>query len=268
MLISIVIPVYNQHPQFVAECIASCKNQILGNGITTEIVVVDDGSTNNWYASVDLSGVHFIHYTKNIGASAAANIGIFNSKGDYIEVLSSDDYFFQHKTDIQYSLMKLNKAELSYTNSTELFLSKNHNIVGVRENRVPIIETVLGKVHFYEIAKNDYSNNFINGASVMFTRELFNRVGMYDETLVYKPDYDLWLRMLDVCRAVQVNLNLMTRRNHDNQTKHIMNMEKGLNEAEQRTIEYAKIKLKWETSVFPVSHPAVDIKILKREGYF
>lgn len=91
-LISVIIPVYNVEP-YIAECIESIQNQTY---INLEIILVDDGSTDNsvdicdQYAAYD-ERIKVIHQ-ENAGVSAARNTGIEAATGEYISFVDSDDY--------------------------------------------------------------------------------------------------------------------------------------------------------------------------------
>lgn len=91
-LVSIIVPVYNVE-NYLNECIESIVNQSYEN---IEILLINDGST-------DLSGkmceewakrdnrINVFHQ-KNKGLSAARNLGIEKSKGEYLIFIDSDDY--------------------------------------------------------------------------------------------------------------------------------------------------------------------------------
>ena len=92
--ISVIIPVYNSG-KYIVKCLDSIKNQSIND---YEIVIINDGSTDN-------SGEIIQNYIKNNkdinidyyeitnhGVSYARNIGIDNSKSDYIMFVDSDDY--------------------------------------------------------------------------------------------------------------------------------------------------------------------------------
>lgn len=105
-LISIIVPVYNVE-RYISRCIESLINQTY---INIEIILVDDGSTDNSYnicekyAKEDLR-VKLFH-KKNGGVSSARNIGLKNAKGEYITFVDSDDWV---KDDmIEHLLKKLN----------------------------------------------------------------------------------------------------------------------------------------------------------------
>ena len=91
-LISVIIPVYNVE-KYLRRCIDSVINQTYKN---LEIIIVDDGSTDNSsnicdeYTNKD-SRVKVVH-KENGGLSSARNVGIELAKGDLIAFVDSDDY--------------------------------------------------------------------------------------------------------------------------------------------------------------------------------
>lgn len=90
-IVSVVIPVY-QVKLYLAHCLDSVINQ---NYNELEIIVIDDGSTDgselicDQYAAKD-SRIKVIHQ-KNSGLSVARNMGIKESRGEYITFVDSDD---------------------------------------------------------------------------------------------------------------------------------------------------------------------------------
>lgn len=114
--ISIIIPIYNSMP-YLEACIESVKSQTYKN---IEIILVDDGSTDESYQYCDMvaksdSRVLVIH-KKNGGLSSARNAGIKIASGKYITFLDSDDYL---STDFVKKTLKLcqnNDAEIAILN--------------------------------------------------------------------------------------------------------------------------------------------------------
>jgi glycosyltransferase involved in cell wall biosynthesis len=90
-MISMIVPVY-QSEKYIEDCIQSILNQTYSD---IELILVDDGSTDgsgiicDEYSRIDRR-VRVIH-TENKGVSHARNIGIENSKGEYILFVDSDD---------------------------------------------------------------------------------------------------------------------------------------------------------------------------------
>ena len=89
-LASVIIPNYN-HAQYLGDAIQSVLDQTYRN---FEIIVVDDGSTDNSREVVAGFGdqVNYI-WQENRGLSAARNTGIRRAKGTYIGLLDADDMY-------------------------------------------------------------------------------------------------------------------------------------------------------------------------------
>ena len=88
MLLSIIIPVYNR-----ADLILKCLDSI-PDRTDTEIIVVDDGSTDNtWEVLQGIDRIKAIHQ-ENAGPGFARNRGLDEATGDYIMFVDSDDYIY------------------------------------------------------------------------------------------------------------------------------------------------------------------------------
>ena len=90
-MISVIIPVYNVEP-YLRKCLDSVVNQTYKD---LEILIIDDGSTDgsgaicDEYGNID-SRIRVFH-TENKGLSCARNLGLDESKGDWIGFVDSDD---------------------------------------------------------------------------------------------------------------------------------------------------------------------------------
>lgn len=91
-LISIIVPVYNVE-KYLSRCVDSILQQTYKN---IEVVLVDDGSTDNSGNICDLYGQKddriVVVHKKNGGLSSARNAGLDIAKGDYIGFIDSDDF--------------------------------------------------------------------------------------------------------------------------------------------------------------------------------
>ena len=89
---SVILPSYNVE-KYLDNCVKSIANQTYKN---LEIILVDDGSPDNCpaicdnWAKID-SRINVIHQ-QNSGVSAARNIGIKSSSGDFITFVDGDDF--------------------------------------------------------------------------------------------------------------------------------------------------------------------------------
>lgn len=91
-MVSVIVPVFNVEP-YIKQCLDSILSQTYKD---LEIIVIDDGSSDgsgeicDYYEKKD-QRIKVFH-TENHGLSAARNLGINNSYGEYIFVLDSDDW--------------------------------------------------------------------------------------------------------------------------------------------------------------------------------
>ena len=96
--ISVVIPAYNS-AVFLPDCINSIRQQSVP---LHEIIVVDDGSSDNTGAVVKTLGGNIIYIKQeNQGPAAARNHGIQQATGDWIAFLDADDQWIPNKIELQ-----------------------------------------------------------------------------------------------------------------------------------------------------------------------
>ena len=113
-LISVIIPVYNVE-QYIERCIRSVIVQTYKN---LEIIIVDDGSTDNSGNICDKlaqedNRIKVFHQV-NKGVSAARNIGLQEAHGEFIGFVDSDDFIDSDMYEYLYSLIKDNGADISF----------------------------------------------------------------------------------------------------------------------------------------------------------
>lgn len=110
--ISIIIPFFNRIP-LLLEAINSVISQSYKN---IEVLLIDDGSTDDLTPLTVFkdSRLHYIHQ-EHQGVSAARNLGISLSSGEYIAFLDSDDLFLPEKLEKQINFMETNRLYFSHT---------------------------------------------------------------------------------------------------------------------------------------------------------
>lgn len=115
-LISIIMPVYNVS-KYVEHSIKSLMNQTYHN---LEILVVDDGSTDNSYEickSLEKEDSRIdVFRKKNGGQGSARNMALDKAHGQYICFLDSDDFVEVDYIEYLYTLLKLNDLDISVCN--------------------------------------------------------------------------------------------------------------------------------------------------------
>ncbi len=180
--ISAIIPTYNRWP-VVTRAIDSILAQTVQ---VDEIIVVDDGSTDN-------TANHLHHRygeqiiiieQKNHGVSAARNQGIEASTGNWIALLDSDDEWLAEKIELQLKAIEYND-DCVLCHTDEIWIRN-----GVRVNQMNKHEKSGG-----DIFEKCLPLCVISPSSSMIKREIFNSTGLFDTDLPACEDYDLWLRI-------------------------------------------------------------------------
>jgi len=102
-LVSVIIPVLNGEA-YLDEALASVRGQAGGR---TEVIVVDDGSTDGTADVVRARhGDVRYHYQENAGVGAARNAGLRLARGEFIAFLDADDYWLPGKLDRQLAVFR------------------------------------------------------------------------------------------------------------------------------------------------------------------
>lgn len=188
-LVSVIIPTYNR-ASLLSQAIRSVINQTYKNW---QLLIIDDGSADDTRKVVeefirkDLRIRYF--YQENKGQVCAMNLGIKNSKGDYIAFLDDDDEWLPEKLEKQIEKMKSDKlVGLVYTDAIILDGKTNSN------KRSDIAKTQSGFIY-----EDLLIRNFITASSVLVRKEVFEKLGLFDESFIIKitqiQDYDMWLRI-------------------------------------------------------------------------
>ena len=180
-LVSVIIPTYNRG-WIVRDAIDSVLGQTYAD---FELIVVDDGSSDRTPPILDAYGDRLrVIRQANQGVSAARNRGIGESSGPLIALLDSDDIWLPKKLAVQVDFFKRNPAAL-ICQTEEIWIRNGLRVNPGKRHRKPsgmIFERSL------ELC-------LVSPSAVMVQRELFEKVGQFDESLQACEDYDLWLRV-------------------------------------------------------------------------
>ena len=194
-LVSVIIPTYNR-AHLIRRSVQSVLNQTYKN---LELIVVDDGSTDNTKEVIESIDDKRIVYIKqeNQGASAARNTGIDLAKGKYIAFQDSDDIWHSNKLKKQIDVLNKNNADVVFCKAfilgtlrkkkvpyffKEGFLDKTQTALGIST------QTVVGKKDIFVNNKFDKEKRFLDDFELL-SRLIKKGYSLYcmDEALV---DYD------------------------------------------------------------------------------
>lgn len=181
-LVSVIIPTFNRK-EMVARAIESVLDQSYNN---LELIVIDDGSsdgTREFLKKYCTDKRFNYYYQENKGQSAARNLGISNSRGEYIALLDSDNYWIKEKLKEQIEYIGVKKEyDILYS---EVFLVDQQGDVINKNHSKRFLGNILLKL---------LQCNFVTNNTVLVKKKCFEEMGGFDEDLRYAEDYDLWLR--------------------------------------------------------------------------
>ena len=166
--VTVVIPCYNQ-AQWLPDAIESVLNQT----VKCDIIVVNDGSTDNTREVANKYTVTCVINKKNGGLSSARNTGINNATTEWVLPLDADDKIAP--------------------DMVEKCLAVGADIVGVGQETFGdyVSKHIFKDEPTYEDFKQ---SNQINCCSI-FRKAMWKRVGGYDENMrVGYEDWDFWMR--------------------------------------------------------------------------
>ena len=180
-LVSVIIPCYNQG-RFLGEAIQSAQKQTYPN---IEIIVVDDGSSDNTQQVANGFANVKYRFQPNAGLSAARNAGIKMSNGFFLVFLDADDILYPNAVETNVLLL--------LKNPSWAFVSGGHDKVD--EWLYPLEDAdgsdVVEANHYLSLLKGNYIGMH---AAVMYRRRVFDQF-QYDRTLKACEDYDLYLKI-------------------------------------------------------------------------
>lgn len=185
IVLSVVMPVFNRGTRAM-RAIASATAQDTG-GAAIEIIVVDDGSLPAFvYAGHD-PRVRVLRLARNGGAPAARNAGIAACSGTYVALLDSDDVWLEGKLARQLAILRaLEGAPDAWkTVAGSAFYCPNRT-TGQLEFRRPV-----GCASLDGFASGCWFNP---GTTFAAHREVFARIGPFDESLRRLEDLEWFLR--------------------------------------------------------------------------
>lgn len=179
--ISVILPTYNREVT-LERAIKSVLAQTHRN---FELIVIDDGSTDNTNLIIDKYSGEIRYFSKlHAGVSSARNLGLEKSEGTWVAFLDSDDYWLPGKLERQLEYLT-NHPGMMIVQTDEQWI----------RNGVPVNPMKKHKKHSGWIFRYCLPLCIVSPSAVLIHQKVFNDVGVFDESFPVCEDYDLWLRI-------------------------------------------------------------------------
>lgn len=182
--ITVVIPVFNG-ADWLAEALQSVLRQSL---LPNEILVINDGSTDNSAEiAQSFKGVR-VHTFENTGLSASRNRGIELASSKWIAFLDHDDVWEPEKLERQMKALKADsEADVCVTSRRYLLVGKTPHDIRIGDiQAVPNSESMVSYL---------YRRCFFAPSSVVARRSALRSIGGFDTSIKIVEDWDCWLRL-------------------------------------------------------------------------
>lgn len=184
--ISIIIPLYNKR-----SAITRTIQSVLAQSFQDfEIIVVDDGSTDDSYSVVskmDDARIRLIH-KENGGVSSARNVGIRAAKYPIVALLDGDDYW--EPTFLEEQLALIEEFPEAGMWGVNYAFVKGDKCDPCRQG---MGSGFRGYVDGYFSSSH---NDLFCSSSVVIRRDVFEKVGFFDERIASSEDLDMWYRII------------------------------------------------------------------------
>jgi len=173
-----------------------------------EVIVVDDGSTDDTrhLVSSRFADTRYI-YQANKGVSSARNAGLRAATGQWIALLDSDDRWQPCKLERQLAALE-SRPDSQICHTDEIWIRNGRRVNQMNKHAK----------HGGEIFRHCLPRCVISPSSVVLHRDVFSRIGHFDESLPACEDYDLWLRICAVYPVLYLDEPLVIKYGgHDDQ---------------------------------------------------
>ena len=209
MRFSVVIPCYNAGP-WIQSALRSVAAQTVP---AHEIIVVDDGSTDDSVARIESSGVGLrLLHTRRANAAGARNAGIQAAGGDWIALLDADDVWYPNHLARAAALLGGSDPDPGYwvpdrvppgVPGAPVAFMAAHDCINVRGEPVPMASGFKCAIYAPTrgLGQRRFLQEIVGGlhfghSTVVYRRDRLLEVGTFDVEQTCRQDIDLWLRVI------------------------------------------------------------------------
>lgn len=196
-MISVIIPVFNSQ-DYILKSIHSALIQLE----VSEVVVVDDGSIDDSVSLIlkmqkdDLRIKFYQHLDKkNHGRSATRNLGIKRATGMYIAFLDSDDYYLPNRFGNDIKILEEDQSIDGVYNAISAHFYRNFSKDEQDKLKLTTIREKVNSDKLFENMGPMGHLGYFSGIGLTVKRSIFDKIGLFNESLEVAEDTELWLKM-------------------------------------------------------------------------
>jgi glycosyltransferase involved in cell wall biosynthesis len=182
-MFSVIIPYFNKS-SYIIRCIDSVLRQTCEK---YEIIIIDDGSTDNGIALISkkYADLICIYSQKNQGVSVARNMGIKQAKYDYVAFLDADDAWHpQYLESVDFILKNEKEVKIvgSHYSRFSNFFDKKYDAPNY--------------FRFDNYFKEAIKNTYFTSSSSVIKKTFFEKNDGFNKNLKKGEDHDVWFRTI------------------------------------------------------------------------
>ena len=203
--VSVVIPAYNTLA-YLPQSLTSALKQTFTD---FDVLIVDDGSTDGlaaWAAQLSDPRVRLVTQA-NQGLPGARNTGVRHTEGEYIAFLDGDDLWRPDKLAKQVALLD-SRPEVGLVHTSVSFIDARGDAISR-----PVAAHGDGDVYREFLTFNEFYMVRC-GSTPLVRRACFDDVGLFDPSLKFAEDWEMWTRVAAHYHVATLGENLVLYRQH------------------------------------------------------
>lgn len=272
--VSYLLPSYN-HAHYVEKMLHSIKEDIKSSDLNAEIIVVDDASTdnsveviNNWIANDhDDLNIIFLPLDRNCGVTAALNLLVSHSTGEFIRLTSSDDLLIAGSTKLMYKQFELKNDLLCVLGDGEII--NEHDSIIASSSIAFHRGNVKSLIRKDSLTRELIQRWCVAGPSFLIKKAHLERVQYNEKEKI--DDYQLFLSLLELPESVLfINKKVCLYRVHSTNTSKTKNVASRIENLVSflSTINHYIQRNRLREYLFPVKYKTMAKICFLQKNYF
>lgn len=200
--VTVIIPTFNR-----AALLPRAVESALAAGRDVEVIVVDDASQDETpRVCAGMPGIRYLRLDQNRGVACARNVGVLESRAEFITALGDDDLRLPGSLDAQVRLLE---------ESPQAAFCYGRVLVGDARRLLPTGMVTPTRCPTGDIFWELLERNFVPDLSVVARKGKLIEVGLFNPGLKGGEDWDMWLRLAERWHAAAVGEPVAVYRSAD-----------------------------------------------------